>query len=203
MITSDTLRKLAALDLNQKQMAGVLDLLADVQQREEETQALIEEKKKRDRERKRNVRGNSEENPEEFQTKEKEKRTKKEKETPISKENPPTGVKRKVFPPDKPPDVSKTVWEDFLKQRKAKKAPVTETALNEICMEASKAGWPLEDALREMCARGWQGFKADWVAKGENRSENTEYSHRESKSQRARRAAFAGLSPEAREGHSG
>lgn len=33
-----------------------------------------------------------------------------------------------------------------------------------IQAEASKAGWSLENALRECCSRGWTGFKADWVA---------------------------------------
>lgn len=40
---------------------------------------------------------------------------------------------------------------------------LTETALEAIRREAQKAGWTLEDALRESCARGWMGFKASWV----------------------------------------
>ena len=47
--------------------------------------------------------------------------------------------------------------------RKAKRAPLTESALKLIKKEADKAGWPLEQALQECCARGWQSFKADWV----------------------------------------
>jgi len=30
------------------------------------------------------------------------------------------------------------------------------------------AGWTLEKALEECCLRGWQAFKADWVAKKAN-----------------------------------
>jgi len=30
--------------------------------------------------------------------------------------------------------------------------------------EALKAGWSLEDALKETIVRNWQSFKADWVA---------------------------------------
>jgi hypothetical protein len=30
--------------------------------------------------------------------------------------------------------------------------------------EAAKAGWQIEDALAETMLRGWQAFKADWVA---------------------------------------
>ena len=62
-----------------------------------------------------------------------------------------------------PESVDKSVWEDFLKIRKAKRAPMTATALEAIKREAEKAGWPLNDAIRECVTRGWQGFKADWV----------------------------------------
>jgi hypothetical protein len=48
--------------------------------------------------------------------------------------------------------------------RKAKRAPLTQTALDGIQREAAKAGMGLHDALAMCCARGWQGFKADWVA---------------------------------------
>ena len=65
-----------------------------------------------------------------------------------------------VAPPD---GVSQSVWNDFVKQRKAKKAPVSETVINKIRNQAEKAGWSLEDALAEICARGWTGFNADWV----------------------------------------
>lgn len=65
-----------------------------------------------------------------------------------------------------PPDgVSDSVWQDFLKIRKAKKAPMTDTALDGIRREAQKAGLSLAQALQECCSRGWQGFKADWVLK--------------------------------------
>ena len=62
-----------------------------------------------------------------------------------------------------PDDVSAEVWEDFLATRKAKKAALTQTALGRIQSEADKAGWSLEDALAEIVARNWQGFKAEWV----------------------------------------
>ena len=59
-----------------------------------------------------------------------------------------------------PEGVSIQVWKDFVKSRKVK---LTQTALDGIKREADKAGWQLEDALRECCARGWRGFKAEWV----------------------------------------
>jgi hypothetical protein len=63
----------------------------------------------------------------------------------------------------KPDGVPESVWADFLATRKAKRAPLTATALDDIAREADKAGMPLADALTMCCARGWQGFRAEWV----------------------------------------
>lgn len=65
----------------------------------------------------------------------------------------------------RPSDVDVLIWQDFVKHRKAKKSPITETALNMIRTEANKVNWKLQDALTEICSRGWTGFKADWVNK--------------------------------------
>lgn len=62
-----------------------------------------------------------------------------------------------------PEGVSDQVWQDFKKSRKTMRAEITQSAIDGIKREADKAGWSLEDALRECCARGWRGFKADWV----------------------------------------
>jgi uncharacterized protein YdaU (DUF1376 family) len=59
--------------------------------------------------------------------------------------------------------VTESVWQDWLKLRKAKKAAVTQTALDGIEREARKAGISLETALAICCARGWTGFKAEWM----------------------------------------
>lgn len=63
----------------------------------------------------------------------------------------------------RPDIVSDQVWSDFLAARKRMKADLTQTALDGITREASKAGWTLEQALIECTVRGWRGFKADWV----------------------------------------
>ena len=65
-----------------------------------------------------------------------------------------------VAPPDGVTDI---VWQDWLTLRKAKKAAVTQTALNGIIKEAGKAGISLQAALETCCARGWTGFKAEWL----------------------------------------
>jgi len=70
-----------------------------------------------------------------------------------------------------PKGVLPEVWQDFVQQRKAKKAAITETAIKGIEREANKAGITLNAALQEICARGWTGFKAEWVQKG-NKTEH-------------------------------
>jgi hypothetical protein len=67
--------------------------------------------------------------------------------------------------------VPDSVWQDFVKHRKSIKAPLTGTAVKGIEREAKKAGISLTDAIQEICARGWRGFKAEWVtAKPESMS---------------------------------
>ncbi len=71
-----------------------------------------------------------------------------------------------------PEGVSSTTWTDFLKLRKAKKSPITNTAISGIVREAEKVGWSLDQALSECCSRGWIGFKADWVSKSFSKPNN-------------------------------
>jgi hypothetical protein len=70
-----------------------------------------------------------------------------------------------VAPPE---GVSDSVWQEFKSLRKAKKAPITQRAIDKISEEANLAGWTLEKALEECIVRGWQAFKAEWVAKKGN-----------------------------------
>jgi hypothetical protein len=64
-----------------------------------------------------------------------------------------------------PIGVSDSVWQEFKSLRKAKKAPITQRAIDAIENEAKKIGWSLDKALEECVVRGWQAFKADWVVK--------------------------------------
>jgi hypothetical protein len=59
--------------------------------------------------------------------------------------------------------VTDSVWQDWLKLRKAKKAAVTQTAIDGIQREADKAGISLQTVLEMCCERGWTGFKAEWL----------------------------------------
>lgn len=62
------------------------------------------------------------------------------------------------------PGIAEQVVSDFKAMRKTQKAPITQTSIDGIRREASKAGISLEDALKMCCERSWRGFKAEWVA---------------------------------------
>jgi len=83
--------------------------------------------------------------------------------SPSPSPSPTVSKKKKNSILRKPESVCESVWQDFLSHRKAKKAPLTETAIKGIIREADKAGWTLENALIETCASGWQSFKAKYV----------------------------------------
>lgn len=60
-----------------------------------------------------------------------------------------------------PPDLIR----DWQAVRKAKRAgPLSQTAWDGIAREAAKAGVTLETAVRTCVERGWQSFRADWLA---------------------------------------
>lgn len=55
--------------------------------------------------------------------------------------------------------------EDWLKVRKEKRAPLTQTAWDDVKLEAKKAGITPADAVRVSATNSWQGFKASWMEK--------------------------------------
>ena len=58
--------------------------------------------------------------------------------------------------------VDAQVAADWLAVRKAKRAALTQTALDDVVAEAGKAGISVAQAVRICAARGWQGFRASW-----------------------------------------
>lgn len=58
--------------------------------------------------------------------------------------------------------VDEQIAKDWLAVRKAKRAPLTDTALDELKLEAGKAGLSVADAVAICAKRSWQGFKASW-----------------------------------------
>lgn len=53
--------------------------------------------------------------------------------------------------------------EDWLKARRAKSLPLTESALDLVKAEAKKAGMTLPQAIAHAAGEGWAGFKAAWL----------------------------------------
>jgi hypothetical protein len=51
---------------------------------------------------------------------------------------------------------------DFITLRKAKRAPLTATALNGIRKEADKAGISIQSAIEVCVVKGWQSFNSTW-----------------------------------------
>lgn len=68
---------------------------------------------------------------------------------------------------------------DFEKLRKAKKAPLTKTALERIEREAVICGYSLEEAIQTCCCNGWQGFRSDWINKAANTIKSLEQRNKE------------------------
>lgn len=58
--------------------------------------------------------------------------------------------------------ITEQLAEDFITHRKAKKAPITKTALERLQKQADLAGLPLAEVAEIMIERGWRGFKASW-----------------------------------------
>jgi uncharacterized protein YdaU (DUF1376 family) len=78
---------------------------------------------------------------------------------------PITNNQKKTVIPAPPSGVAPEVWQDWLKIRKAKRLPWTDTAWQEIQIQIADAGLSIPEAIRECCARGWGSFRADWHAK--------------------------------------
>lgn len=85
-----------------------------------------------------------------------------------------------------PDDVDEQVWKDWLKLRKAKRAPVTQTVLDGARVEADKAGVSLEAFLRVWCRRGSQGLEAAWLRPDERQCGPPVKSFRERDAEAAR-----------------
>ena len=80
---------------------------------------------------------------------------------PITNNHKPITIKKNTVAP--PIGVTDSVWQDWVKLRKERRAAVTQTAITGIEREARKAGVSLQAALETCCERGWTGFKADWL----------------------------------------
>ena len=78
---------------------------------------------------------------------------------------------KKAFIP-MPEGMDEAIWQDFLTIRTK---GITQTGLNGIANQARLAGITLEDALQECCTRGWQSFRADWINKPQQGTQNGKF----------------------------
>lgn len=95
--------------------------------------------------------------------------TNKEKRKEIKENAAPSAAPRsrsKKFEPEelRTGQIDRHLFADWLAVRKAKRAPLTETAWSQVRREAGKAGISLDAALRLMVEHSWQGISADWEA---------------------------------------
>jgi len=101
-------------------------------------------------------------------------------EKPQPKAKPKGGTKPKAAKLDLsqlPADVSREAVEGFIEHRKTLKKPLTQRALTLNVDEALRAadripGMTADQALDETVMAGWQGVKADWLARRQGASEN-------------------------------
>ena len=87
--------------------------------------------------------------------------------------------------------VDKGVAADWLAVRKAKNAPLTETALEAVKREAAKAGMAIGDAVRVAAEKGWRGFEARWLDGGESNVSRTATTQTDAEKSAAKAARIA------------
>lgn len=66
----------------------------------------------------------------------------------------------------------KQTWEDFKKVRKAHRAPITQTVINKLGKEYSKAsmnGYTVERCLQMQIEKNWRSFEFNWITNLESR----------------------------------
>ena len=64
---------------------------------------------------------------------------------------------------------------DWKQVRRSKKAPITQTALDTIGRELTKAqslGFSVNQCFEQMISSSWQGFKAEWMTNNKNQPAN-------------------------------
>jgi uncharacterized protein YdaU (DUF1376 family) len=93
-----------------------------------------------------------------------------------------------------PDGMDVSVWEDYLKIRKAAKKPLTETALKGLQREADKAKLSLLQAIQICCERSWIGFKAEWITESKAAHHNNSQDWRNNDALMVAKAVELGLS---------
>ena len=89
--------------------------------------------------------------------------------------------KQKSDAVEKPNEISEQTWNDFLVVRKAKKAPLTQTAwkrtFNAMLQVQEKTGHSLQQILEYMISRNWSALEVDWYLNALAKNQNTQGNH--------------------------
>lgn len=75
--------------------------------------------------------------------------------------------------------IDEDLADDFVKLRKAKRAPITKTVCKQLQNEATKAGIAINQAVEICISRTWQNFNASWDWKNTKPINGTTYKTRE------------------------
>lgn len=73
---------------------------------------------------------------------------------------------------------SDRVWSDYLEHRKNKKAKLTQIALNLLIKQINQClafGYSTDEVLAECMARGWIGFKSEWILKNNQSTQSSSF----------------------------
>lgn len=92
-------------------------------------------------------------------------------------------------------NIPSNLIDDWLKVRKAKNQPLTETALKATKREAYKATLSLEAAITICCERSWAGFKAEYLV-NQSASKGTVADQNKASTEAARKKLFGTMPTE-------
>ena len=67
----------------------------------------------------------------------------------------------------------------------------TATAVSDLRTQAAKAGLTLQQVMQECCARGWRGFKAEWLHGRQSSAQRVQVGQPQSFAQQDREAGWA------------
>lgn len=173
-----TIRKLATLNLTAEQMAGVVDIIADMQEAEEARKAAQRERARKSRaSRDRNVTVTQRERdvPRGGATRVEDKTSNLDIE-PQKKDKTPSGDVAE-FKAELSPDIDATRLDALIKHRRSKRAQITGHAARLFRRDAEACGLSVGEAADTCISRNWITVKADWLAKPQARGSPQQAPH--------------------------
>ncbi len=81
--------------------------------------------------------------------------------------------KKKTISVQKPDGVEQEDWDEYLRLRKTKRAPLTKRALALLQSEGEKAEMTLQEVIVKCLEKSWVGFEAKWIEKEKTAEEES------------------------------